>query len=197
MARPSTKSDDVLLAELEAKKAKILERKSNSAFASNSLVTNLISERDTLDKQLGMAKQGLFSSVPNYNLAMRAKSAKLRLISIQAQAKLSEVVLRFAGIKEAFLNSILGEVISKLGKEESNETVSIWISEQNDLFREKHSEIISEYDSALANSIEAEQNLDEFINEKKTSERAPRGRRVNSEGVSEQNISEIMSEIME
>lgn len=197
MARPSTKSDDVLLAELEAKKAKILERKSNSAFASNSLVTNLISERDTLEKQMGMAKQGLFSSVPNYNLAMRAKSAKLRLISIQAQAVLSEVVLRYSGLKEAFLNSILGEVISKLGKGESNESVQAWIEEQNNLFREKHSEIISEYEVALYNSVNAEKELDEFIDEKKTSERAPRGRRVNSEGVSKQDISEIMSEIME
>lgn len=196
MARPSSKTPEVQEAELLEKLAKLRESKATSQFISNPLVSKLIEERNVLDTQTKEAQKGLFSTVPNYNLRARFESAKRKLEMIRAEAILSECVVRFGGVKEAFLNSIISEAISKLGKGESSDSVQAWIESEFETFNSAHLELVGEYNSKLLDYTKAERNYRSFLEEKENAPRAARGRKSEDEG-KKMSASDVLGMILE
>lgn len=176
MARPSNKTPEAQIAELEAKLAKVRENAASEKYVNSPILAPVIQNRNNLDTALAEAKQGLFSSVPAFNLSMRAQSTRARLAEIESEAVLSEVTIRYHALYEPFLNSLISQAIDKLGKGEKEEDIEAWISKRTAEFNSENSALWTEFQNARSEYQLALKEREDSIQAKKDAIRNPRGR---------------------
>lgn len=196
MARPSNKSPEVQIAELEAKLAKVRENAASEKYVNSPILAPVIQNRNNLDTALAEAKQGLFSSVPAFNLAMRAASTRARLAEIEAEAILSEITIRYHAEYEPFLNSTISKAIEKLGKGELESSVGEWIESEIKNFNSVNSELWTEYENARNVYALCLKNREDAIQAKKEAIRAPRGRQSSESAESKPDAKAIVNLIL-
>ena len=118
------RTPDQLIAETEARLAKLQAKQAESEAKSNPLLAPLLAEIKEVEKAELMARKG-FSKGPQ-NFEARIDKAEARIVSITEQAQDAEQVIATAKDRKAELRATLASLTQAIakGEEVTEETVS-------------------------------------------------------------------------
>ena len=166
-----------ILAELQAKMNAVQAKIADSQYRDSAPISKVLDLRDDITNDMRTANVAATSTVPSLNLNKRRHTLQLKVARLDAEEKFNEVATRYGAIAEPFYTKLMGEAIGMLQAGKKEKDVQKFVDDSLEQFQTDNAEVFEEYQSALADMEDAEKAVSDWLEERKSTVRAPRGRR--------------------